>query len=207
MIHLNPFHLTEKEFSLYDLSPQDQNMLYAEFKDSYVKATGAAWDEDKFQSRARNWIFFGSEKGGVAVRIQNSGLIKLNASFGSFKEIFRGFHELLQKKGSSPIWGAVTDDIAKMLEKGSHGDFQRAPAMFVKMAIPFMKSVFGNEIKKVNSDGSLSIETPSGVMKKYFVANKEYYRWVVDGIKSGKSPIKLPSIVLNLLVKIAGIGQ
>jgi len=78
--------LPEKEFYFRDLTDPEQDMLYQEFRDSYTKATGAAFDRDAFEWRADNWTFYGEPPddrnpnapvGGIAVRKQPSGLISL----------------------------------------------------------------------------------------------------------------------------------
>lgn len=188
----------DESFQYYDLTPQEQDELFQQFQQSYLKATGASFSTGEFTSRAGNWLFFGETEGGIATRPQRSGLYKLVATWGSPRKIFNAFQEMNKEIGNKPIWGAMTDDLSKMLVKLSRGEFRQPPAMFVKMMIPHMKNVFGDVVHGVEKDGGIKLDTPAGTMVKYFVANVHYYRWILDQIdtndripKIAKGPLKL----------------
>ena len=83
----------------------DLQSFYNIFKTSYEKETGSSWGYDKLMSRARDWTFYGDEKGFVAVRVQASGMKKLVATAGDFRSVLKGFSELQSEGG--PIWGAA----------------------------------------------------------------------------------------------------
>jgi hypothetical protein len=118
--------LDEKIWRFDNLDIQEQEVLYNVFKDTYVRATGAAFDKDDFDWRASNWTFFGeppngtsneSNVGGIAVRKQPSGLIKLVASFGNFRGVLKGFDELTSHNSNAEIWGIVDKNIKSLLTK------------------------------------------------------------------------------------------
>jgi len=187
----------EEEFTIHTMSDAERDAMYDEFKKSYEKETGHAWDEGKFLSRAGNWEFFGTPKGGIAVRRQRSGMWKLVAVFGNPRDVINGFHELVSKHGNEPIWGAMTDKLANMLGRLSHGQFKVPPAIFVKTVIPYIKNVFGDMVERVEKDGALVINMQGiGVVKKYFVANKAYYRQILS---KGMAQLKIPALIQKTL--------
>jgi len=208
-----PDIIKEKEFYIRDLSDPEQDMLYQEFANSYTKATGAAFTRDAFEWRADNWTFIGDPPddknpnapiGGIAVRKQISNdMYKLVASFGNLRSIMRGFDELKSKHGSSCIWGFVTDNIKKVLLKHDK-DFRGLPGLVVKAMEPMIKKLSNGEVKSVNLDGSISVDTPAGVMKKYFVANRIYLNWLVASVEDPKyaSRIPIPQAVLAPLISL-----
>jgi hypothetical protein len=205
MIKIYNFTLQEtlkESFRYTDLNNTEQQKVYDEFKKAYVKATGTAWDEDKFIRRAHNWIFFGDISGGIAVRKQRSGLYKLVATYGSPKNVISGYKQMESEIGGEPIWGAMTLNLAQMLEKVSRNSFKIAPKLFVKTVIPHIKHIFGDVVKKVEKDGRLVIDTPAGEMKKFFIANTVYYNHILDMAKSNSDRLPLPKPVINILTNI-----
>ena len=82
-----------ESFRYNDLSYEEKNAMYNVFRDSYIKATGSAWDESKFNRRAYNWEFFGNSSGFVAVRPQKGGLYKLVGVGGEKSGIIKGMIE------------------------------------------------------------------------------------------------------------------
>jgi len=191
----------EKEFYVSDLTDPEQDALYQEFVNSYTKATGAAFDRDSFMYKTDNWTFLGdppnennppSTVGGIAIRKQPSGLIKLVASFGHIKSIIRGFSELKQKYGQASIWGFVTEPIKRLVIKHDK-DFISLPGPVVKAMEGLIKKLsYGGEVKSVGLDGSIMVDTPAGVMKKYLVANKNYARFLVDAVEDPANASKIP---------------
>jgi hypothetical protein len=191
----------EKEFYIRDLSDQEQDALYQEFQNSYTKATGSAFTRDAFEWRADNWTFIGDPPddknpnapiGGIAVRKQISNdMYKLVASFGHFKSILRGFDELRQRHGSSSIWGFVTDDIKRLILKHDK-EFRAVPGLVVKAMEGMIKKLSNGEVKSVGLDGSIMVDTPAGVMKKYFIANRVYLNWLIASVEDPKNAGRLP---------------
>jgi hypothetical protein len=164
--------LPEKTFNL---TPDNQQKIYDLFKKNYEAATGKSWSYDKFLSRAHGWMFYGEETGGIAVRMQRSGLIKLVAAFGSPRGVIQGMRELLDQKGNSPIWGAMDKRLAAHLKKLG---FTSPPGLLLKILAPQIRKVMGDELKKVKLDGTLILNTEFGETEKVFIANKAYYDWL-----------------------------
>ena len=196
-----PEIINEKEFYIRDLSDPEQDMLYQEFQKSYTKATGAAFTRDAFEWRADNWTFIGDPPddknptapvGGIAVRKQVSNdMFKLVASFGHIKSIMHGFDELKSKHGSSSIWGFVTDEIRRIIIKHDK-DFRSVPGPIVKAMEGMIKKLSNGEVKSVGLDGSIMVDTPAGVMKKFFIANRVYLNWLIASVEDPKNASRLP---------------
>jgi hypothetical protein len=205
--------LDEKVWQFDNLDTQEQEVLYNVFKDTYVKATGAAFDKDDFDWRASNWTFFGeppngnsneSAVGGIAVRKQiSNNMYKLVASFGNFRGVLKGFDELKQKANGASIWGIVDETIKKLIIKHDK-DFVAPPGIVVKAMEAGIKKLSNGEVKSVGLDGSMQVDTPAGIMKKYFVANKDYIRWLLDSINdpANASRLPVPQAVLTPLIGI-----
>jgi len=198
----------KEEFMYNDLSPQEQKELYDEFKKSYEDAVGKSWDEHTFLSRSRNWTFYGKASGGVAVRKQNSGLIKFVAAFGNPMTVAKGLMELLSSEKGKSIWGAMSLKLCEMLERFSHKEFKRPPVLVIKMLAKYAQKAFGdNKIQKVDKDGGIIIDMVGGIglTKKFFIANKAYYKWILDtGMDRWDAPaiVKIPvKAALGLLIK------
>lgn len=201
LLQKNNFILNES-FQYNDLSAIEQKKVYDAFKKAYEKATGAAWDERHFVSRAYNWSFFGTIEGGVAVRKQRSGLNKLVATYGSPKNVINGYHQMEKEIGHEPIWGAMTLNLAQMLEKISNKDFKLAPKLFVKNVIPHIKHIFGDVVKDFTKDGGILIDTPAGTMTKYFIANKKYYYQILDMAQNNSDKLPIPKPIIKIITPI-----
>ena len=171
--------LIETRFSFLDKNEKEQEDIYNLFKNSYEQTLGTSWDEGKFRSRAKNWLFFGDENGYIAVRVQNSGLYKLVGVAGSIKSIYKGLEELLSL--GVPVWGMVSSDIQKMmLKKG----FKTPPSFLLKILLKTIpKETFGGVDFDVNSDGSVTLKySDVGDAIKYFIGNDEYFKSIKKNI-------------------------
>jgi len=195
----NLFSLDES-FSYGSLTTQEQDELFSNFEKAYKKAVGAAWSKSQFESRAYGWTFFGSIEGGIAVRKQNSGMYKLNGSYGSPKSVINGFNKMMSEIGKEPIWGVMTLNLVKLLEKVSNGEFRQPPKLFVRTVIPHIKKIFGTEIKDIRKDGAIIVDTPAGEMEKYLVANKVYFRTLLDNAQKYPDKVPVPAPVLKVLI-------
>jgi hypothetical protein len=205
--------LDESVYQYGDLDGQEQETLYHAFRDTYVKATGAAFDKDDFDWRASNWTFFGEPPdsgnpdapvGGIAVRKQvSNSMYKLVASFGNFRGVLKGFDELKWKAGGASIWGIVDKTIRDLILKHDK-DFVAPPGIVVKAMEAGIRKLSNGEVQSVSLDGSMQVSTPAGMMKKYFVANKSYIRWFLDSISdpSNASRLPVPQAVLTPLMGI-----
>jgi hypothetical protein len=207
--------LNEKVWQFDGLDAQEQEVLYNIFRDTYVKATGAAFDKDAFDWRASSWTFFGdppngtaneASVGGIAVRKQASNnMYKLVASFGNFRGVLKGFDELKQKTNGASIWGIVDETIKKLIIKHDR-DFVAPPGIVIKAMEAGIKKLSNGEVKSVGLDGSIQVSTPAGMMKKYFVANKNYIRWLLDSIGDPANASRLP-VPQAVLAPLIGIIQ
>lgn len=196
------YKLKEGKFYFDSLSDIEKDELYQNFYNSYMNSVGSAWSRHDFEWRSNQWTFWGSVQGGVALRHQNSGMWKLNASYGTPKAIFVGFKEMCNDIGDEPIWGAMTDNIAVMLEKasirfGKDKMFLKVPKLIAKAIAPHIKKVFGDsDAIQVNSDGSLTVIDPNGKpISKVLVANKAYYRSIIDQMENNPDKLPIPPLV------------
>lgn len=146
---------------------------YEIFRKEYEKATGKSWDQNKFMNRARNWEFYGDDKGYVAIRRQRSGFVKLVGMAGEMKSKLKGIQDLLSM--DLPLWGMVSKEIKDIaIRKG-----MRMPNLLerqvLKRSIP--PQVFGDaKILDYQSDGGVKIQYPDiGVTVKYLVGTPKYY--------------------------------
>lgn len=156
-----------------NLSDIDADEAYDKFKKTYDDATGWSWSKEQFLGKAGNWRFYGDNSGYIAVREQNSGMLKLVGMAGSMKGIYRGMQELL--KETQPIWGAVTKNIADMAKKVG---FETAEPLEVQNNINKIPSnVFGNaRIQGVQMDGGINFIFPNGQTAiKYLIGNSLYF--------------------------------
>jgi len=194
--------ILRESFNFWDLTPGEIDELYNEFKSSYEKATGVSWDRGRFESRAQGWTFFGTSEGGVAVREQRSGLVKLVASYGSPKKVLNGVKEMMNEIGNKPIWGVMTLRLAQALEKFTNKEFKLAPKMFVKTVIPHIKHIFGDVVMDVKKDGAILVDTPAGPMEKYFIYNRAYAKQMLDQVENNPDSLPIPNTVIKLLLPI-----
>jgi len=194
------------KFTLSDLSDAEQDTLFNTFTQSYQKATGASFSVDKFYSLASNWIFFGNADangGGVAVRKQNQlNAFKLNACYGNPLAVASGFKEMLRQYPTMPIWGAMTDDLAKMIT-GREKDFSKVPMIVVKAVYKSLQHVSA-DIVGLTSKG-IKVQTPAGVMEKVLVANKEYYKLILKSAEDPKYQSSIPLAARVALKPALGI--
>ena len=197
----------ESKFDFNSLSDADQDELYQNFYNSYVQSVGSAWSRYDFEWRAKQWTFWGSAQGGVALRHQNSGMWKLNASYGSPRAIFTGLKEMCDDIGDQPIWGAMTDEIAIMLEKatsrfGNDKMFLKVPKLIAKAVVPHIKKVFGDSDQiTVNSDGTISVSTPAGkTVTKVMIANRSYYKHMIDEMQNNPDKLPIPVVVQKAII-------
>jgi hypothetical protein len=193
----------ETEFKINNLSNDEQDALYEIFRDTYTRATGAAFDKDDFDWRAANWTFFGippdennpgmnASVGGIAVRRQMSNdMFKLVASFGAIRGVLKGFDEFIQKYGKSSIWGIMTPNLAKMLTKHNK-DFISPPVIVIKAMEGAIKKLSNGEVKSVSLDGNISVDTPAGIMVKKFICNKVYANWLISSVEDPANASRLP---------------
>lgn len=155
-----------------NLSTEQQTNIFNIFRDSYIKSTGTAWNRDKFDSRAYNWLFFGDENGFLTVRIQRSGFYKLTGCAGNSKSILKGIHELTDL--NVPVWGVMTKNIADMLVK-KFGYIQPSAEEIKKYIKLIPREVFGEANITVNDDGTLDMNySDTGQIQKVFIGNKIY---------------------------------
>ena len=168
----------KNNFSLNDLSPEDQKQIADTFKKSYDEATGTSWEEGKFYSRARNWIFYGDKDGYVAVRPQRQGAWKLTGVAGNPRSILKGLGYLINE--NVPLWGVVTQDIKQMMEKKG---FKSPPVFLIKIIIPLLPPgvLGGASVENIDESGTISLNySDVGESNKYFIGNKQYYDWLLD---------------------------
>lgn len=173
----------ENEFRMNDpnVDYSKSDKLYQIFKDTYTKQTGTSWDETKFSDKARDWTFYGDENGYIAVRSQNSGLIKLTGAAGSPRSILVGLDELIAK--NQPIWGAVSDNMTSSLKKKGFTVFKGMLYFpIIKTLVSSVgKYMFGNAPVKVNMDASIEIDYDDvGTAKKYLIANDLYLKTLLN---------------------------
>ena len=199
-IALIPQNITEKKFTLGSLSDAEADALYQGFYDAYMKSVGASWDRYEFNSKAYAWTFFGDVTGGVALRKQRSGLWKLNASYGYPRQVLRGLFDMQSQIGNEPIWGLMPDDLCKMLSKATHDEFKKPPKLMVKLLFPYLKKAMGAGNAQVTSNGSAIVDTPAGKMEKFFIANKAYYRELLDNMDTYLGDKNIPGPIKNTLV-------
>jgi GNAT superfamily N-acetyltransferase len=176
-----------ESFGFNDLSYEEQENMYNVFRDSYIKATGSAWDRNKFERRAQNWEFYGTNTGFVAVRPQRGGLYKLVGVGGEKISIMKGMHELLSR--GVPIWGVVTDKIAGILK--SKFSFKTPSKIMTKILLKMIpSSAYGNVPLIVNNDGSITLEySDVGATKKFFIGNDAYFKKLREKLISKGSDI------------------
>lgn len=169
--------LLEDKFYYRDLASVEQEQLYQLFKDSYIKSTGNAWNEHKFEGRAKNWTFYGDPlKGGLAVREQKSGLIKLVASFGDARAVIEAVQELV-RTNKKPIWGVLPANLARHLR---HAGFKVATYEQLMKMKPYVEQsgVIGDEIESVKPDGTIVVKNDFGNMDKVLVGNDAYFNFL-----------------------------
>ena len=208
-------NIKAKKFTLNDLSEEEQDILFDLFTQSYIKATGASFTPDQFYQRAWNWIFFGNADvngGGIAVRKQNQlNAFKLNASYGHPLAVASGFREMLKQYPSMPVWGTVSDEIAKMILQREK-TFKIVPPIVLKALYKSLQNV-SPDIVGLTSKG-IKVQTPAGVMEKVLIANTEYFKIILEAAEDPdrQSSIPLPARIalkpaLGILRMLVGIKK
>lgn len=146
---------------------------YEIFKNEYDKSTGTSWTYDKFMGRARNWEFYGDEKGYVAIRRQRSGLVKLVGMAGDNRSKLKGINDLISMK--MPLWGMVSKDIKDIAVRRGMREPNFLERQVLKRSIP-PEVLGGAEILEYQKDGGIKLQYPDvGVVVKYLVGTPEYY--------------------------------
>jgi hypothetical protein len=170
-----------------DFTPEEKRQIFNIFTQSYVKATGSSWDENKFYSRANQWLFFGDPTGFVTVRPQQSGYYKLTGVAGNIKSIMKALQELTATH--YPIWGMLTQELANILTKRYGFRMPNRVESFIIGKL-ISNNVFGNVEHKRNPDGSITFNYADvGESTKVFVGNREYYKKArLDAVKKVFSP-------------------
>jgi hypothetical protein len=185
----------------------DLQSFYHIFKTSYEKETGSSWGYDKLMSRARDWTFYGDEKGFVAVRVQASGMKKLVATAGDFRSVLKGFAELQAEGG--PIWGAVSAALAAISKKCGMIAPHKLPGagLFIKAIIATIPdSVFGGHKPDIMPDGGMKFNyEDTGESIKYLIGNKEYFKEMLKQPHIRSMFSKVPG--LEAFLKMMGFGS
>ena len=146
---------------------------YEIFKNEYDKSTGKSWTYDKFMGRARNWEFYGDEKGYVAIRRQRSGLVKLVGMAGDNRSKLKGINDLISMK--MPLWGMVSKDIKDIAVRRGMREPNFLERQVLKRSIP-PEVLGGAEILEYQRDGGIKLQYPDvGVVVKFLVGTPEYY--------------------------------
>lgn len=174
---------TTSSFRLDDLDSEQLRLLAAAFRKSYLEATGAAWSESTFFSRARSWRFYGevspTRTGVVAIRPQRSGMNKLVAVAGDPRAVLGGIKALMVEKKDEPVWGAVSEDLVPLCERyGLIAVHTKPGGVLVLRTIAQLipPDVLGGSTVTVLPDGALQLHVVEiGQVEKYFVANKAYF--------------------------------
>jgi len=194
--------LREQKFTVQSLSANDQDELFKNFETSYLDATGAAFSRNDFQWRAEGWEFYGSVEGGVSVRRQNSGGLKITSSYGEIKEVMEGFRGMIAKNPNTVIWGMMPEKLCRALEIFTKKEFKRLPGVLVKIVFPYLAKALGMHASGASAglDGGVTVDTPAGPMKKYLLGNSVYREFLRDNITNGDtSKLPVPQAVINTL--------
>jgi YD repeat-containing protein len=154
----------------------DLNTAYNLFKTEYEKNGTPWWSQDKFNSRARSWEFYGDENGVVAIRRQRSGYAKLVGTAGNDRSKYKGFKEILSM--NIPLWGMVTKPITEMAKKMGLRTPNFIERTVLKQTLMKHPEVMGDmKVLGYTNDGGVQVEYPDvGRSVKYFVANDAYYK-------------------------------
>lgn len=206
-----------------DLSDNDKDTLYKNFSDTYIDSTGASFSRDDFDWRADNWEFYGDINGGVTVRRQRSGLLKLTSSYESIDPttgkhntigVLKGLESLMLDNPDTPIWGAMPPDMSKLLtmvskRKCPTNEFSPVPApLVIALGPKLMKAVGSSDALDVIKNpldknfGCIIMDTPAGPMAKKLVANRAYYDWLKESAKD-----KSNDMIQGAIAKLGGIGK
>jgi len=183
--------------TFYELTQEELDNIYNLFEKSYLEATGNSWTKEKFMSRARDWTFYIGPKGTgyIAIRNQKSGLSKLNGVAGNPKDIYQAYSYLVKESQDNPLWGMVSKELKNLANKSG---LISPPGLLVKLAFKFIPSyVYGDaKILSIGLDGGVEFEyNDVGIAKKYLVANKAYYKFILKNLmERGES---IPGFIFN----------
>jgi len=170
---------SSKSAEKFNITPENSDWIYEIFKKSYEGSTGTAFSKPHFLNRASDWTFFGvpptsgddPSSGFVAVRFQRSGLVKLTGVAGNPFSALRGFD--LLSSGNYPIWGAVSESIAKMAERKGFKILTPKELLLISSSgikIPGME---------IDSSGKLIANIAEiGSVNKVPIVNQEYVNWL-----------------------------
>jgi hypothetical protein len=192
--------------SAFKLNTSNADNLYNAFRDSYIKATGQAWDKPKFLQRASNWEFFGPDdaSGFLAVRPQKDNLFKLVGSAGSPRGVLKGIKEL-QQDPNRKIWGAISQDLIAPATK--HG--MMAPHLLPggpSIVEQFVKNIpsrsMGGVTPIVTETGALKMSYPDvGDVEKYLVGSPSYFSSMVGSKVPGLGDSEMLKTLYSQLTK------
>lgn len=161
-----------KEFAFTTKDVHDQLWkIYEYYIDTHPQCP---MSEDVFYSKADSWTFFGTVEGGVITRVQNSGLIKIIAIYGSARQITNGIYDMFASSNNG-VWGFVDDDIAPKF-------YNDSPVRMVSLDSDFvleMKSIFENlinysDIKTGSNFPQVQIKYGGCFATQLFVCDKKY---------------------------------
>ena len=218
---------TEPQYKRWrDMSLQERDMAWSLFEKSYTDAYNKElekaqkegrqpnvvqpWTRDHFESRARNWSFYGDEKGYVTARYQNNkenpedSMFKLVGTAGSPKAQLKGFLEL-QKTGKA-IWGVVTENIKDMAVRFGFitpsADAMKVLKDFIPEGVQVSEMISG-----INDDGSVQVKMPNDqVINKFYIANDIYYKTLAKNNLS-KFDITYTEEIGNLFLEFVKTGS
>jgi hypothetical protein len=84
------------------------------------------------------------------------------------------------------------------------------PGLAVKAMENGIKKISNGEVQSVGLDGAMKVNTPAGIMTKYFVCNRNYAKWLINAATNPNNSHKLPvpqivmSPVVSLLKNLIG---
>jgi hypothetical protein len=169
-----------------------QDAAYDMYVQSYEKRDKGngmpVMDKQTFLSRAKNWRFYGDATGWVAVRPQQSGMLKLVATAGNPMQIVKAL-DLLNKE-TAPLWGAVDEKLANAAKRYGFKSL-RSKFIINKILAHIPANVFGSaEILEVTDDGGIKLKYKLFDRKKnqyvdvitikYIIGNETYFNQMID---------------------------
>lgn len=174
---------------------EDKEMLYKTYYDTYSDANAKdgkglkPWSKSDFEWRAEKWTFAGVlpkegvpyEQIGFITAREKAGVFKLTGMQGpSTKAKIKGLIELAGL--SKPIWGAMDKDFTERLKKLG---FLSPPKKIMTFLLPVIQSdpqfSSGGEWGSLNDDGGINFQLSGiGHTIKYFTANKQFYKLIID---------------------------
>jgi len=186
---------------------EDKEMLYKTYYDTYADANAKdgkglkPWSKSDFEWRAEKWTYAGIlpkegvpfEQLGFITAREKGGVFKLTGMQGpNTKAKIKGLMELAAL--ARPIWGAMDKDFTERLKKLG---FLTPPKKIMTFLLPVIQSdpqfSSGGEWGNLNDDGGINFELSGiGSTIKYFTANKQFYKLIIDKMVSkGKIDAKM----------------